>query len=130
MTAWNAKHESSSIYHHTCIFLLPSCSWTTMMPPQPQQADFCATCPAVAWSCWLILIPAGCNENMARHSTWWRKRCEYKYTSPRIQGRWNSNTSDLESVSASLCFISFAIEKKTSSTFRFVFALCNRISLQ
>ncbi|KAF7823573.1 uncharacterized protein G2W53_021717 [Senna tora] len=37
-----------------------------------------------------------------------------------------SNTSVLESVSASLCFISLAIEKKTSSTFRFVFALCNR----
>ena len=35
------------------------------------------------------------------------------------------NTSALESVSASLCFISLAIEKKTCSTFRLVFALCN-----
>ena len=34
-------------------------------------------------------------------------------------------TSALESVSASLCLISLAIEKKTSSTFKFVFALCN-----
>ena len=33
-------------------------------------------------------------------------------------------TSVFESVSASLCFISLAIEKKTSSTFIFVFALC------
>jgi len=41
--------------------------------------------------------------------------------------RGSSNTSALESVSANLCFISLAIEKKTSSTFRFVFALCNGI---
>lgn len=130
MTAWNAKHESSSIYHHTCIFLLPSCSWTITLPPQPQQADFCATSPAVAWSCWLILIPAGCNEYIATHSTWWRKRHQYKYIFRWIQWIRNSNTSDLESVSASLCFISFAIEKKTSSTFRFVFALWNRFFFQ
>lgn len=43
--------------------------------------------------------------------------------------RGGSNTSVLESVSANLCFISLAIEKKTSSTFRFVFALCNSIFL-
>jgi hypothetical protein len=29
-------------------------------------------------------------------------------------------------MSGSLCFISLAIEKKASLTFRFVFALCNR----
>jgi len=34
------------------------------------------------------------------------------------------HTSTLESVSASLRLISLAIEKKTSSTFKFVFALC------
>jgi hypothetical protein len=33
-------------------------------------------------------------------------------------------TSDFESVSASLCLMSRAIEKKTSSTFMLVFALC------
>lgn len=42
----------------------------------------------------------------------------------------NHLTSALESVSASLCLMSLAIEKKTSSTFRFVFALCNRQPLQ
>lgn len=32
--------------------------------PQPQQADFCAACPAPPdWS-WLILIVDGCNENI------------------------------------------------------------------
>lgn len=35
----------------------------------------------------------------------------------------NLITSALESVSASLCLMSFAIEKKTSSTFKFVLAL-------
>lgn len=35
------------------------------------------------------------------------------------------NTSAFESVSARRCLISLAIEKKTSSTLRFVFALCN-----
>lgn len=40
------------------------------------------------------------------------------------------HTSALESVSASLCFISLAIEKKTCSTFRLVFALCGTKSFQ
>jgi len=35
-------------------------------------------------------------------------------------------TSGFESVSESLCLISLAIEKKTCSTFRFVFALCGK----
>lgn len=35
----------------------------------------------------------------------------------------NIHTSALESLSASLCLISLAMEKKTSSTFKFVFAL-------
>lgn len=39
-------------------------------------------------------------------------------------------TSALESLSASLCLISLAIEKKTSSTFKFVFALWNIHHLQ
>ena len=40
----------------------------------------------------------------------------------------HSRTSSLESVSASLRLISLAIEKKTSSTFIFVFALCRTYS--
>jgi hypothetical protein len=37
-------------------------------------------------------------------------------------------TSALESVSEILCLISLAIEKKTSSTFKFVLALCRKYS--
>lgn len=39
------------------------------------------------------------------------------------------DTSAFESLSASLCFMSLAIEKKTSSTFMFVFALCLTINI-
>jgi hypothetical protein len=40
----------------------------------------------------------------------------------------HTHTSTLESVSASLRLISLPIEKKTSSTFKFVFALCRTYS--
>lgn len=43
------------------------------------------------------------------------------------RGKDRTYTSTLETFSASLCLISLAIEKKTSSTFIFVFALCRTI---
>lgn len=52
-----------------------------------------------------------------KESRWWKLKIPQQVI----------NTSALESDSASLCLISLAIEKKTSSTFKLVFALCIQI---
>lgn len=106
------------------------------IPYYPQQDDFWTSCPLAAdWSDWLILIAWGCNceeEKEIKCRSWedrnllchnlkiWRN--DYKFENRPC-------TSILESDSESLCFISLAIEKKTSSTFRFVFALCSTINV-
>jgi hypothetical protein len=64
------------------------------------------------------LIMKPCIEPNRRQSK--KSQDNPRITSKKVQNR----TSDFESVSASLCLMSRAIEKKTSSTFRFVFALC------
>lgn len=118
---WKEWRQNASTKYQWC-FLQLEIFWT-----QAQQPDFGAACSPPA-SCWLILIVAGCKEYIMRHST--LESYYHTKLGSKDSRRGNSNTSVLESVSASLCFMSFAIEKKTSSTFRFVFALCNRKMFQ
>lgn len=92
---------------------------------QPQQPDLAAS-GSPPPSCWLILIVAGCHEYTMTHSNlerYYHIKRVHRFKGEEVT---KHHTSVLESVSASLCFISLAMAKKTSSTFRFVFALCNR----
>lgn len=56
------------IIHHTSNFLFPPIMWPpTCKMCQPQQADFCAACPAPTAESWLILMVVGCNKKTSRN---------------------------------------------------------------
>jgi hypothetical protein len=60
-TSQHHDHHTSNFFFLS-IMLPPTCK----MCPQPQQADFCAACPAPAAESWLILIVVGCNKKDIR----------------------------------------------------------------
>jgi hypothetical protein len=126
MIRLNTKHSSSSISSYK--YFPPSWSLTAILFLQLQHAEFCAPCFAVALSRLLIRNLVGCNVKTdiqfhEQRAMNWQIKLVHEFKEEKV-----SNTVFVESMSGSLCFISLAIEKKASLTFRFVFALCDRKS--